>query len=403
MAQQAFSLGYHGIRKRSNLKPLSIALCFAAFLVVTILICLRVVGEDNVLAHASKHKPYSVLLKREYYHDFLDNPEAAKIICFGDSNSFNPPDFFASDPRNFEIHMPGLIRDAMKEYGLQSVIFLEWAFAGADAFDYYCLFFPAANLSPDLIIVPINWRAFGDDWLEDPGWFHPELSAFVPFMERLPAGCKSPVRASNISPVRQVEYKAYLNYIYLIGLKAYMKDGIQSLLRTPAKTGNSKDIPADGMEKQEEERVRLDMGSFEAGKKLIGVGGESSLDRYFPMEIRETNPTFQSLRALVHIASRRGTKVLFYIWPLDKRRFAKAGILDESRLARSKHLIAEVTKGESIYFVDLSDMLEHRDFYDAKGHCKISGRRKIARHLASEAASILRESKAAMTKDGATP
>lgn len=402
MAQRVISLGYHDIKNRNDLKPVRIGIYFAASLMLAILICLRVVGEENILAHASKYKPYSVLLKREYYRDFLDNPEAAKIICFGDSNSFNPPDFFVSDPRNFEIHMPGLIQETMKEYGLQSVIFLEWAFPGADTFDYYCLFFQAVNMSPDLIIVPINWRAFGDDWLENSGWFHPELSALVPFMERLPSDCKSPVRARNISPTKQVEYKAYLNYIYLIGLKAYMKDSIQSLLNTPAKTRDSEDTLTEDPEKQGKKSGGFNMGSFEVGKKMIGVGTESPLGRYFPMEIQETNPTFQSLRALVHIASQRGAKTLFYIWPLDKERFAKAGILDESGLARSKHLIAEVTKGQDIYFVDLSDVLEHQDFYDVRGHCKIPGRKKIARHLASEVVSILRESTVAVTKDDTT-
>ncbi len=79
---------------------------------------------------------------------------------------------------------------------------------------------------------------------------------------------------------------------------------------------------------------------------------------------------------------------------IDQERFEKIGHLDKKSLAKSKKLIAEAVDEESIYFVDLSNLLEHKYFFDNNGHCVIEGRRKIAKALAPKVAEILNESPA---------
>ena len=397
LPERLVALGYDtAVEKRRKPDPIIIGLSFAVSLIFAIFMCLKIVGEESILAHASKHKPYSVLLAEQYYRDFQSNADCKRIICFGDSNSFHPPDVIVPKSDTFAVHMPGLIREAMKGSGTQSVpVFSEWAFAGASMFDYYCLFYQAVDLSPDLIIVPINWRTFGQNWLENSDWLHPELSAFVPVMEHLPAGFQSPVRSREISLIKQIESKVYLHRIYIVGMKACVTTNLQSLLSASAGKSESTEVTAFENNGDRQDRKAIDgRHNFQVAKRMIGFEAEPPLEHLFPMEIEENNPTYQSLRSLVHIASERGVPVLFYIWPLDKKRLAEAGMLDETSFANSKNSIAEAVRAKNSYFVDLSDLLEHRYFSDVKGHCKISGRRKIAEALLPEIIAIIGERKA---------
>ncbi len=107
------------------------------------------------------------------------------------------------------------------------------------------------------------------------------------------------------------------------------------------------------------------------------------------MEVAASNPTFISLCGFADAASRRGTKVLFFIWPLDYEFLAEFGVFDDAALERSKELIMKATDKEDIYFVDLSGLLEHQYFFDKHGHCLVSGRRKIADALAPKVMQIL--------------
>ena len=383
---------------RSNTpRPTTIAIFFIAVLIAATFICLRIIGRQSVLAYASKQRSYSAILSKESHHEFLNASNRPKIICFGDSNLFYPPEVFISSADNFPMHIPGLIQEAMKESGVQpEPVFLELAFAGASMFDYYCLFHYTKDLSPDLIIVPINWRVFGDDWLENLDLFHPELSGLVPFAERLPAGYRSPIRSRNISRIRQLEFKAYLYYIYIIGIKVYIRDSLPLFLNANSRHGESIAVAAvEALQDQTGMANVETQHGFRAAKQLLGFKTKPPLARNFPMEIREDHPTFQNLRALVCAASGRGVKVLFYIWPIDQKRLEKAGVLDKSSLEVSKKLIDEATQAQDIYLVDLSDLLEHQYFFDEKGHVKVSGRRIIAKALGTKVISILEEDRVA--------
>lgn len=113
--------------------------------------------------------------------------------------------------------------------------------------------------------------------------------------------------------------------------------------------------------------------------------------KWFPMEINESNPTFQDFRALIQVASNHETRVLFYIWPLDQEYFETLGILDRSLLDRSKRLFRDAIEGEGIYLLDLSSLLAHEYFADILGHCTLDGRRKVAEALAPKVLEIVKD------------
>jgi len=107
------------------------------------------------------------------------------------------------------------------------------------------------------------------------------------------------------------------------------------------------------------------------------------------MKVTPSNPQLIGLSALTAVASERGAKVLVFIWPVDRKNLAEAGIFDEEVFAESKELILQTAEKENIYFLDLSGLLDHRFFNDGEGHCTLEGRRRIAGALAPEIARIL--------------
>ena len=362
--------------------PIKIAVYFAITLAVAAAAFLYIVGPEQLLVYASESKPYSLLFSRIYYQDLLNDDQSAKIICFGDSGFFFPPDAsFTPNPETSDVHIPGLIREEISARGmLPKPKLIEWAYAGANTFDYYCLFYKAIRFSPDLIIIPINWRAFSFDWATVSEFFHPELSAFVPLRSELPSVYKDPVRSQGISVVDQIKYKSDFISLYVVGFKNWASETGESLLASQKRSAGSDD--STDFRPTEKREPKIFPEKLKAG----------TLRAFFPMTISESNIVVQRLSALGHVASKHDTKILFFIWPIDKELLAETGILDESKFELSKKTIAEAIgakERKNLFFADLSGLLKHEYFYDIFGHCTVDGRKKIAEALAPQIIAIL--------------
>jgi hypothetical protein len=274
-----------------------------------------------------------------------------------------------------------MFRKAVEEQNLQGKVRIgDWAYPGTDMFDYYCLFHRATKFSPDLIIIPINWRSFGRAWVKRQMRF-PELSAFVPFGEEFLPEYENPLESLNITPFEHLKNKMFLFHIYPLGVKMWARDSLEGAF---PKLGTS-----------EEEQIIAGIRSVryrEKGRSFLK--NPKHYKSRFPMRLTDENPMLRTLRSLAYSASQRETKVLFFIWPLDQELFADLGILDKDGIEQSRQILLEASKAntaENIYFVDLADFLEHKYFKDSGGHCTIKGRRKIARVLASKALEVLSE------------
>ena len=143
-----------------NATPVGIWVCYAGWLVAAAVVCINCLGTQTIFEHANASRPYSLLLNDVLYGNVSKASGSADVICFGDSNFYFYPIKVARSG-DFDLHLTGLIRTAVAERGVrQELTFSEWAFPAANMFDYYCLVYEAVKLSPDLIVVPINWRAF---------------------------------------------------------------------------------------------------------------------------------------------------------------------------------------------------------------------------------------------------
>ena len=375
----------------SGSTPAKIGAFYVVWLVAAVLLCVRLVGAQTILEHASENRPYSVLFGEYYSRGLSDDGGSAKVICFGDSTSFLPPDETAYNG-NPDVHMPGLIRLAVSRLETERELkFSEWAFPASYVFDYYCLYYEALKFSPDLIIIPLNWKCFGSDFIHDPRWFHPELSALAPLRAELPSGYENPVRARGISWVRQLEYRIGFYSIYSIGIKNWAVNNMRVFLNSYVRQFVPLQFMEDKKAASKPPAPTLVEDENAANGPEDPEGGRKPQNPFYPMAVERSNPTFRTLRAFAHVASKRGTKVLFYIWPMNQEFFAHIEILDKPALDRSRRLVVEAIRQEGVPCVDLSDLLEHKYFSDPHGHCTVKGRWKIAEALAPEVLELLRE------------
>ncbi len=363
-------------------------ICLASLLVL----CLRLIGAQTILAYASTSKPYSVLLTENCYRDLLAEDATARIICFGDSNSYYPPDT-SMQAGNYDLHLPELIRQAVgKQTGQPGIRFAEWAYPSAGIFDYYCLYYEALKFSPDLIIVPINWRFLGSFSIQKQGAFDAELMAFIPLRDWFRSSQDDGIISRGASLMKQIEYKIRRYFLYPIGIKAWALESFRYLVDS-----RIRDTVFLKFVENPTAAIRRSPGGperenvIEVASEFVNAPDAETLRRFFPMRIADSNARFLNLCALADGASKRGTRILFYIWPLDYEYLAQLGVLDESAFDRSKLLIMRATDKKNIHFVDLSGLLEHKYFYDYVGHCAVEGRRKIAEALAPEILEILKD------------
>jgi len=278
-----------------------------------------------------------------------------------------------------------------------------WEFAGASMFDYYCMFLWASESPPDLTIIPINWLGFSEEGINPGQRFQPELSGLAPLRYIFSSHRMNPIRSRGVSLIKQLQYKVSLYSIYFIGLRGWARANVGAFLEGLTSRKTSDDDPPKALARKTEEQIEdaenRDREAFvdpvERVNRAAG-GGLATDDREllstrFPMKLSKSNHILSTVETLADVASDQQTKVLFYIWPLDREYLAEVGVLDEKSLERSIRMIAEAADGRSTYFVDLSDLLKHEFFYDDGGHCTIGGRRIIAETLGPIVLDIIEE------------
>lgn len=348
-------------------RVIRIGTLYVLFLTCAVVLLVRILGAETILVYANKVKPYSGVLQEAFCRGAIEDNTLKTIICFGDSNFFCPAtEQEAGD--ELSGHIGGLLRDALRqEDPAENMNFVEWAYRGAAAFDYYCLFYRALSLSPDLVIIPVNWRAFSTTWIKNDMLYHPELSAFVPVFRDFSYNNDDMLRQRGITAGDHILYRVSFLSLYPIGIKEWVLDSNHIWFR-----GNEESP-----------------GIKEKSRPKPLFLGPHRLRGFFPMEVESSNERLTELNILAMTASREKVETLFFIWPLDKQYLSEIGLLDEEALARSKRKVEAEMCQPHVHFVDLSDLLDHQYFFDSQGHCTLQGRELIARALCPEVAKIL--------------
>ncbi len=333
---------------------------YLLFLCLAFVAALPMVGRQTLLKYSEKVKPYAVVFWSRNEVRAAKHESDEIIFFFGDSSVALPP-WAAKDTPHIPALLDAELREAYPELGGVSVI--DWSFPGGRFFHYYCLLFEAENYSPQLLIIPINWRNLGPrswEWSKENA-FH-ELSALVPFSERRFASGKNIFEREDIPPSKQLIYSYEYPMLYLTGLKMWCRTKV-------------------GLEPEEDPLANVLEGLPEA-KVLIKRFGDKQLFEQYPVDISADNVQLGILRSLIEASARRGVKLLFYITPihLDEMRYRQP--FDPGKFSESVNRIMEAATSETSTCLNLVDLLGEEDFLDSFEHYTPEGNRKVAAAIA---------------------
>jgi hypothetical protein len=337
-------------------KPLSIILWHLFSLGCVSLFALHAIGKPSVLACSSKLKPYAVVFQTRSLLKHARLTSDRVIIFFGDSSVAQPPWAGRNTP-DIPVILEAELRRSYPETGEVSVV--EWAFNGARMFHYYCLLFEAEKYSPDVVIMPINWRSLGPksiEWREM--YAFPELSALVPFREGVSEPGKSVFELEGIPPSRRFTYLFHRQMLYIRGLRMWFRIRL-------------------GME-SEEEPLSVRPETLPPVGMLMSFFSDEELFRTYANDIAHGNTQLRILRALTEAAGRRGMNLLFYITPIHVDEMRRRPKFNARTYRESVGRVVDAATSETSSCLNLLELLREEEFIDFYEHYRPEGNRRIA-------------------------
>jgi hypothetical protein len=346
-------------------RPVTIILACFFSLVTGSILAVGLVGKPTVLRYAEKIKPYSIVF-RNTARPRADRYGEPLIIFFGDSSVALPPWAIEGSP-----HIPALLEDRLRHTHpeLGDVTVVEWAFDGARMFHYYCLLFEAARYSPDLVVIPINWRSLGPqlfDWKEH--YSFPELSGLVPLSERDQLSGGDLMDSESIDAASQALYAAQWPLLYVTGLRTWARIKL-------------------GMEPEKEPLSEL-RDVLPSLQRLIRQVSDEELSKKYNTGIDPNNSQLKAVRAVTEAAARLNVRVLFYITPIHMGEIRRRGM--DGTFGKPFTLVTDTASSSTSMCINLAGLLPEDAFIDQYEHYTPTGNRLVAFALAGPAAGMLR-------------
>jgi hypothetical protein len=287
--------------------------------------------------------------------------ERYSLLVLGDSTHFFDLKATQEMLPQIERAFPKPLKDKIEMSGLRSM--------GLDAFDYYFLLNRLVEDKPDMILLPINLRTFGDNWATADMTYFPSLERFTQWQE-IP-------RASYISsdsrPIRW-------DLINMRKLDYAVMDGRVSKFLRGAKLNYNK------------QKQALDDGFKERFAELGGYIPSSFLDekdqfleqskRNYTLYVSRDHSMLDAFRALNRLARRHGIRVVYYTVESERK---------DVRQEENFHLIEEVLlKDPDVHFIDTLGLLDFKHFMERE-HLTPEGIQLLARYLANKVGEIIQQ------------
>lgn len=253
-----------------------------------------------------------------------------------------------------------------------------FAAPGFDAFDFYFLLNRILQEKPDLIVLPLNLRSFGDIWIR------PEMF-YRPVLERYSAWSEYPRAAALSCDARKIEWEHLL--LQKLDYEWMGYRGHPFLGRLKNRYG---EIEAENAARIEEALFPFmeplpEKYTLSPIKALRENQFDWRLGVYNP-DIERDHDWFPVFRAINQLAERHGIEVLYYtvqtpeIRALPEKNF---GLLEEF-----------LTEDPNVYFLTMLDVLQPNHFTQGE-HFTIQGMGLVASRILDEVERIEAESRGA--------
>lgn len=350
--------------------PLRIVSWCVAILISFYLLSYLAIGRGVLLESAARGRPYAPFYGLSSDVKARGGEDSDELVFFfGDSTLLT-----IDTPEHAGVveNLDSALADEYPELG--DVLLVQCAFGSATLFHYYCLMFEAEKLSPDLLIIPINWF-----WLSPQSgfWtrrfrFH-EIAGMVPISEQFRPERGNPLRMEEISLGEHLRYSLNMYVVYAEGAKAWVRN-----------LGAEEGAPSGQMEEPIDPNKRA----------LFWMGATPRMaeaeEYHIYAMLRSGHPSLDLVRYVATTAEMRGIRVLFYIAPIRFDRVQAARKFDRETFDLTRSLLVEAATTSTTECLDLSTLLDADRFIDNL-HYKSDGHLELAGALAREVRRMLSE------------
>jgi hypothetical protein len=214
------------------MKPVQIACWLLVWTGIAFASCVVLLGPKTIWQEIGYLRPYSsvFLSMRLLESDACDKNNL--VFFFGDSSVAGP---FLTQRDPAYLNVPRILEAKLQSLSPlnRRINVIDWSFAGASMFEYYCLLCKAAKYKPSLLIVPINWRMFSPMVYDNPDWDFSELSELAPLHERFQSGISNPLELEDISAPRHLAFKVSFLGLYASGIKHWLMSHLRESKQDP--------------------------------------------------------------------------------------------------------------------------------------------------------------------------
>jgi hypothetical protein len=249
--------------------------------------------------------------------------------------------------------------------------------------------FEAEKLSPDLLIIPVNWA-----WLspQSISWrrkfpFH-EVSGMAPISEQFRSDRGNPLKMEKISLGAHLLYSLNKYVVYAEGAKSWVRN-----LGTEEGVARSDEMKEARLRMKEPRLVKRGPRSKKKRGSLPISGTPETVEAKeygISAMLRPGDPSLDLVRYIATTAERRGIRILFYIAPVRFDKVQTAGKFDREKFDLTRSLIVEAATTSTTECLDLSILLDGDRFIDSL-HYKSDGHLELAEALAPEVYRVLSE------------
>ncbi|HIA47632.1 MAG TPA: hypothetical protein EYN96_06610 [Candidatus Hydrogenedentes bacterium] len=291
----------------------------------------------------------------------VDRDELYSLVILGDSTHYYDLTSAQELLPQIERALPKALKGEIELFGLRHM--------GLDAFDYYFLLNRLVRDKPDMILIPMNLRTFGENWSEGDMTYFPALERFTQLREVH--------RASYISSEsRDIRW----DLVVMRKLDYGVMDGRGSLFLRGAKLtyGERKRKIEDGFEERYSEFAKYIPNSFVEEKRRFFERAK----RDYTLHINPEHSMLGAFGALNRLAREHGIRVVYYTVESDRKNVRQEENFDL--------IEEELSKDPDIYFINTLGLLNYRHFMQRE-HLTPVGIELLARYLANEVGKIVQQ------------
>ncbi len=265
---------------------------------------------------------------------------------------------------NEVLRMTPAIREAALKKGVKGLRIYGVQNANCNAYEFYFLMNRLVEDPPDLVIMPLNLRAFGSRWIDDSRNGYPVMERYVPW-GRIPEAVRLSARGRKITTVGVVLRK--LDWMLFDSRAQWFLNGLK--LRFEGENASESDLslslePIESAPRRTREEAVVWLAEF---RKI----GETTYDQ----NIREDHPLIPVFKAIDRLAVEHGIGVMYYTVQTPDVRAQSISNFTALRWALSRE--------PGVRYIEMLDVVQPEDF-ERLEHFYPSGMHRVAGRLVDE-------------------